>query len=116
MRNNIKVIFENTSYKKNNIRISNENDIILDPFAGSGTTPYIAQKYNRNFIAIEKEAKYFNAIANRLSQLEQTHKIQQKIKSSKKNENKRVYGVNEYEQKNFVFTPSNKYSNEIDNH
>ena len=46
---------------------SNENDIILDPFAGSGTTPYVAQKYNRKFIAIEKEAKYVKAINNRLN-------------------------------------------------
>ena len=46
---------------------SNENDIILDPFAGSGTTPYIAKKYNRNFIAIEKEKKYIKAIEQRIS-------------------------------------------------
>jgi site-specific DNA-methyltransferase (adenine-specific) len=46
---------------------SNENDIILDPFAGSGTTPFIAKKYNRNFIAIEKEEKYVKAIQKRLN-------------------------------------------------
>ncbi len=46
---------------------SNENDIVLDPFAGSGTTPYIAKKYNRKFIAIEKEEKYFKAIEKRLA-------------------------------------------------
>jgi site-specific DNA-methyltransferase (adenine-specific)/modification methylase len=46
---------------------SNESDIILDPFAGSGTTPYIAKKYNRNFIAIEKEEKYAKAIIKRLN-------------------------------------------------
>jgi len=46
---------------------SNKNDIILDPFAGSGTTPYIAQKYDRNFIAIEKEEKYFKAIKKRIN-------------------------------------------------
>ncbi|WP_035908502.1 site-specific DNA-methyltransferase [Lebetimonas sp. JS085] len=34
---------------------SNEGDIVFDPFAGSGTTPYVAKKYNRKFIAIEKE-------------------------------------------------------------
>ena len=46
---------------------SNENDVILDPFAGSGTTPYIAKKYNRNFIAIEKEEKYVKAIEKRVA-------------------------------------------------
>lgn len=45
---------------------TNENDIVLDPFAGSGTTPFIAQKYKRNFIAIEKEEKYIRAIQKRL--------------------------------------------------
>jgi len=45
---------------------SNEADLILDPFAGSGTTPYIAKKYNRNFIAIEKEKKYVKAIEKRV--------------------------------------------------
>ncbi len=49
---------------------SNENDVILDPFAGSGTTPYIAKKYNRNFIAIEKEKKYFCAIEERVCKTE----------------------------------------------
>ena len=46
---------------------SNEGDIILDPFAGSGTTPYIAKQYNRNFIAIEREEKYIKAITQRLA-------------------------------------------------
>jgi len=45
---------------------SNEGDIILDPFAGSGTTPYIAKKYKRNYIAIEKKQKYFEAMKKRL--------------------------------------------------
>jgi site-specific DNA-methyltransferase (adenine-specific)/modification methylase len=46
---------------------SNEDDTILDPFTGSGTTPYVAKKYNRNFIAIEKEEKYYKAILKRLN-------------------------------------------------
>lgn len=45
---------------------SNEGDIVLDPFAGSGTTPFIAKKYNRNFLAIEREKKYADAIKERL--------------------------------------------------
>ena len=46
---------------------SNMKDIVLDPFAGSGTTPYIAKKYNRNYIAIEKDKKYFKAMKKRLN-------------------------------------------------
>ena len=29
---------------------SNENDIVLDPFCGSGTTVAIAKQFNRNYI------------------------------------------------------------------
>jgi len=49
---------------------SNERDIVLDPFAGSGTTPFVAQKYNRFYIAIEKEKKYYEAILKRLNKYE----------------------------------------------
>ncbi|MEO1953186.1 MAG: site-specific DNA-methyltransferase [Campylobacterales bacterium] len=45
---------------------SNEGDVVLDPFGGSGTTPYVAKKYNRNFIAIEREKKYSDAIKTRV--------------------------------------------------
>lgn len=35
------------------------SDIVLDPFMGSGTTPFVAKKLKRRFIGIEKENKYF---------------------------------------------------------
>lgn len=37
---------------------SNEGDIILDPFLGSGTTAVACLKLNRDFIGIEKEDEY----------------------------------------------------------
>ncbi len=37
---------------------SNENDLILDPFAGSGTTGYVAQGLNRKCIMIEINPDY----------------------------------------------------------
>ena len=37
---------------------SNENDLILDPFAGSGTTGVVARKLNRNFINVEQNKMY----------------------------------------------------------
>jgi site-specific DNA-methyltransferase (adenine-specific) len=45
---------------------SNENDVILDPFAGSGTTGVACKNLNRNFILIEKEPEYIDIINKRL--------------------------------------------------
>lgn len=45
---------------------SNEGDIILDPFNGSGTTTYIAKKYGRRWIGIDKEKKYIEAAERRM--------------------------------------------------
>ena len=45
---------------------SNEGDIVLDPFMGSGTTAFVAQKFGRNFIGIEREKKYVEATKKRL--------------------------------------------------
>lgn len=43
---------------------SEPNDLVLDPFMGSGTTAAVAKKLGRHFIGYEKEAGYV-AIANR---------------------------------------------------
>lgn len=45
---------------------SNEGDLVLDNCAGSGTTGIAAINLNRDFILIEKELKYFNAINDRI--------------------------------------------------
>ena len=46
---------------------SNEGDIVLDPFMGSGTTGIACKKLNRNFIGIEKVEEYFNIAVERLN-------------------------------------------------
>ncbi len=46
---------------------SNEWDIVLDPFAGSGTTLKMAKKNNRNYVGIEISEEYCNIIRKRLS-------------------------------------------------
>ena len=61
---------------------SNEGDIVLDPFAGSVTTPYVAKKYNRYYIAIEKEEKYYNAMVKRV---ENVDKFRCKVNYREKN-------------------------------
>lgn len=49
---------------------TNENDLILDPFNGSGTTGIAAMKLNRRYIGIEKEKKYCDLTIRRLQKLE----------------------------------------------
>lgn len=47
---------------------SKPSDIILDPFAGTGTTLAVAKKLGRQFIGIEKEELYVNVCRKRLAE------------------------------------------------
>ena len=46
---------------------TNEDDIVLDPFIGSGTTAIAAMKLKRNFIGIEMNEEYFNISLDRIN-------------------------------------------------
>ncbi len=60
-------------------------DVVLDPFAGSGTTLKVAKKEGRNFIGYEIMDSYKEIITKKLEQAEQK---QRKIVSSKITPNK----------------------------
>jgi DNA modification methylase len=47
---------------------SNPRDVVLDCFAGSGTTGIMAKQLNRNFIGIELDETYFNIAEKRMIQ------------------------------------------------
>lgn len=48
---------------------SNEGDLVLDPFMGSGTTGVAAVKEGRRFVGIEREPAYFDAACKRISEV-----------------------------------------------
>lgn len=45
---------------------TNENDLVIDFTMGSGTTGIACKKFNRNFIGIESDEKYFNIAIERI--------------------------------------------------
>jgi DNA modification methylase len=46
-----------------------QDDIVLDPFFGTGTTGAVAKKLRRNFIGIEREADYIKLAKNRIDSI-----------------------------------------------
>ncbi len=44
-----------------------ENDIILDPFNGAGTTTFIARRFNRKYLGIDIAKEYCDIANNRMS-------------------------------------------------
>ncbi len=55
---------------------SNRGDVVLDPFAGSGTTAVVAKKLGRNYIAIEQNKLYCAWAQKRLENAETDKTIQ----------------------------------------
>ena len=46
---------------------SNEGNLVLDPFGGTGTTATVSKKLKRNFITIEISKEYYEIILKRLN-------------------------------------------------
>ena len=63
---------------------STTGQIILDPFAGSGTTAICAKKFGRNFILIEKSLKYCEMAQTRLDGGDWRHGLDDSRGNSKK--------------------------------
>lgn len=55
----MKILIENSS---------NPNDLVLDPFMGSGSTGIACKMSNRSFIGIEIDKKYYNIAKERIEQ------------------------------------------------
>ena len=48
---------------------SEENDIVLDPFMGSGTTAMVAKKHNRNYLGCELHEDYASLQSDRIDSI-----------------------------------------------
>ena len=61
--------FHEESPRRCIISSTNEGDVVLDPFMGSGTTAYSAIKENRNYIGFELSEEYTSIANSRLKEL-----------------------------------------------
>ncbi len=48
---------------------TNRDDVILDPFFGTGTTGAVARRLHRNFIGIEQDSSYVNLARKRIADI-----------------------------------------------
>ena len=63
---------------------TNEHDLILDCFAGSGTLAAAAHELNRNSVNIESDPAYFDLMVKRLKQIPNLQIKIQKLKKPTK--------------------------------
>lgn len=50
-----------------------EGDVVIDPYIGSGTTAVVAIKHGRKFIGIERDEKYFELCCNNIEKIEKEY-------------------------------------------
>jgi len=53
------------------LHTTQENDVVLDPYLGSGTTAVACKKNNRNFIGFEINKEFYDIAKNRISGITQ---------------------------------------------
>ncbi|HEX4889282.1 MAG TPA: site-specific DNA-methyltransferase [Alphaproteobacteria bacterium] len=71
---------------------TNEGDVILDPFFGTGTTGAVAKRLGRRFIGIEREHEYASRAIARIAQVEQLASDAMEITTSKRQEARIPFG------------------------
>jgi site-specific DNA-methyltransferase (adenine-specific) len=70
--------------------LTNENDIIIDPFLGSGTTCVSAKRLDRSYIGIEQNEDYFKLAQERINEKpKDKNVIEKKIKTTIKKANEK---------------------------
>jgi modification methylase len=72
---------------------SSENDVVLDPFFGTGTTGAVAKKLGRHFIGIERDATYIAAAQQRLAGIRRGDAEALKVTTGKRAEPRVPFGT-----------------------
>ncbi|HEY6921156.1 MAG TPA: site-specific DNA-methyltransferase [Methyloceanibacter sp.] len=72
---------------------SNADDVVLDPFLGSGTTAVVAKRLGRSFIGIERDKSYADAAKARLATLVRLDKDSLQIAKGKRGEPRIPFGA-----------------------
>lgn len=62
---------------------SNEGDLVLDPFGGTGTTYVVCERFNRRWLGCEISAEYCRLIAERLQRLDR-HRLPENGRSPRR--------------------------------
>jgi site-specific DNA-methyltransferase (adenine-specific) len=76
---------------------SNAGDLVLDPFAGSGTTLVAAKKLSRQWVGFELSENYVNQVTSRLESVQAGQPLEgaedPKISAPSTAQGKRLAGV-----------------------
>ncbi len=65
--------------------MTNEGDVVLDALAGAGTTPVIAARLNRRYVAIDMDEYYVQIMEDKLAMMKENGSIEREsIKKEKK--------------------------------
>ena len=97
---------------------SNEKDLVLDPFSGSGTTCAVARKLNRKSVGIEREIKYVKVSAARLAEIKPVNFKYLRIVEPKKKKVTRVsmqqlINANYICENQTIYTKNKKHSSTV---
>jgi modification methylase len=71
---------------------TNEGDVVLDPFFGTGTTGAVAKMLGRDFIGIEREAAYRKVAEKRLAKVRKYDRSALQVSTSKRAEPRVPFG------------------------
>jgi len=86
---------------------TDENDIVLDPFMGTGTTAIAAKRLGRNYIGFELDKNYVNIASEKLKLVSNNSKIGESWVSFYLDEPRTIRNIAWENLKNYFYIPMN---------